>query len=53
MDFLYHLLTEEGIDVFMDEHSLVPGTPDSWDSIVGALKTAAVGVSQYAGSRVS
>ena len=44
MDFLYRLLTEEGISVFVDEHSLVPGTPEAWHSITAALKAAAVGV---------
>ena len=48
VDFLYNLFTEERIPVFMDEPSLVPGTPDSWNSIVQALKTAAVGVAQFA-----
>ena len=43
VDVLYHLLTEERIRVFMDEPSLVPGTPESWNTIVRNLKTAAVG----------
>ena len=29
VDFLYQALIEEGITVFMDEPSLVPGTPES------------------------
>ena len=44
VDFLYSVLTEEGISVFMDEPSLTPGTSESWQSIVEALRSAAVGV---------
>lgn len=44
VDFLYNVLTEEGISVFMDEPSLVPGTSESRKSIVEALRLAAVGV---------
>ena len=51
VDSLYHVLTEEGISVFMDEPSLVPGTPEAWDSIVEALQTAAVGASVLVMSR--
>ena len=47
VDFLYHVLTEEGISVFMDEPSLVPGDPNAWDSIVEALEAAAVGVARH------
>ena len=46
VDVLYHVLTEEGMSVFMDEHSLAPGTPEAWQSIVGALNSAAVGVAR-------
>ena len=48
VDFLHGLLTEDppGLLVFLDEYSLIPGTPDSWHSIVDALKVAAVGAAQ-------
>ena len=43
VDYLYHALKEENIPVFMDEHSLVPGTA-GWDSVIAELCNAAVGV---------
>ena len=48
VDILYHALTYERIPVFLDEYSLVPGTPGSWERIVEALEAAAVGVARQA-----
>ena len=42
VEFLYHYLREEGVTVFVDEQSLVPGE-SGWNSIVAALNEAAVG----------
>ena len=53
VDVLYHALTEEGISVFVDEHSLVPGTPEAWESIIEALTAAAVGVARCADTQVA
>ena len=53
VDVLCHALTEEGISVFVDEHSLVPGTPEAWESIIEALTAAAVGVACCAGTQVA